>query len=50
MYGRKNSNLRIVQYSSLVADTFKAETYFQPESKQLGEPNRNPHNENPHMT
>ena len=45
----------MVQDSSLVADTFKIETYFQPDSKQLSENNRNPHNENPqkgnpHMT
>ena len=45
----------MVQDSSLVADTFKIETYFQPDSKQLGEHNRNPHINNPqngypHMT
>ena len=45
----------IVQDSGLVADTFKIETYFQSDSKQLGEHNRNLHNKNPqngkpHMT
>ena len=52
---RKKINWRIVHDSSLVADTFKIEIYFQPDSKQLGADNRNPHNENPqngnpHMT
>ena len=43
----KESNFRIAQYSSLVSDTFTTETYFQPGSKRLSEPTRNPHNENP---
>ena len=39
----------------MVADTFKIETCLQSDSKQPGEPNRNPHSEipqngNPHMT
>ena len=53
--GEKKSNLRTVVESILVADTLKIETYFQPDSKQLGQPNGNPHMENyqngiPHMT
>ena len=39
-------NLRIVKNYCLIADIFKIETCFQPDSKQLSEHNRNPHNEN----
>ena len=38
---RKKSNLRIILNSSLIAYTFKTEAYFQLDSKQPGEPNRN---------
>lgn len=43
---KKKSNVKTGQYSSLVADTLAAKTYFQPDPKQLGESNRNVHNEN----
>ena len=37
-------NIDMHSFRMMVADIFKIETYFQPDSKQLSEHNRGPHN------